>query len=168
MSTHRRRLAQRSMVRATVAACGLALAFMLKPAVSAAQTSSADVEISHLLDFIGTSGCEFYRNGSWYTATQARAHLDEKFVLVKKADGVQSAEAFIEKVATKSAFSNLPYRVRCGANVIVLVGDWLAVELQRYRGCASAVGRCASRIPRDAPNSAAPSPAADLNRRVEP
>jgi hypothetical protein len=133
------------MARATLACCGLALAWMLTPAASQAQEPAPEHEISHLLDFIGASGCEFYRNGSWHTAAEARAHLDEKLALVRKTDGVKSAEAFIEKVATKSAFSNLPYRVRCGTGEAVLVVDWLSEELRRYRACSVAAARCASR-----------------------
>jgi hypothetical protein len=123
----------RDIARATVAAWGLALAFMLAPADGIAAQSAAETEISHLLDFIETSRCEFFRNGAWYTATQARAHMDEKLALVQKANGVTSAESFIEKVASRSALTNLPYRVRCSADGVVPVADWLTVELRRYR-----------------------------------
>jgi Family of unknown function (DUF5329) len=164
----RRLLEARFEARACFTACSLALALMFSSAGSSVQAVTPEVEISHLLDFIGTSSCDFYRNGSWYTAAEARAHLDEKLSLVRKANDVKSAEAFIEKVATKSAFSNLPYRVRCRADVTDLVSDWLANELRRYRDCLSVAGRCTSRLLRDAPAPAGASAAPDVNRRVEP
>ena len=36
---------------------------------------SVEREIAALLDALGTSECRFYRNGSWYSASDARTHL---------------------------------------------------------------------------------------------
>ena len=39
--------------------------------------AAAQAEIAHLLSKVGSSGCEFFRNGSWYGAQQAQAFLPE-------------------------------------------------------------------------------------------
>jgi hypothetical protein len=156
------------MGRATAAACGLLLTFMLMPTESHAQAITAQVEITHLLTSTGLSNCDFNRNGIWYSATQAQAHLEQKLALLSKGNEMQSAEELIVRVATKSAFTNLPYRMRCAGYETVSVSDWLAEELRRYRQCASAANRCASRLPRDARDPALSRSAPDVNRRVEP
>jgi|SRR5271166_5005818 len=154
--------------RASLSVYLLALAFVLTPTRSPAQVNSAQIEIAHLLTFVGLSKCDFYRNGTWYTAAQAQAHLDEKLALLRTGNQVQTAEQFIEKVATKSALTNLPYRVRCAGVETVGVSDWLGSELRHYRQCASAANRCASRLARDAPDLALSGSGPDFNRRVEP
>lgn len=35
-------------------------------------------EIGHLLDYLGHSGCQFNRNGTWYGPAEARSHLQNK------------------------------------------------------------------------------------------
>ena len=47
-------------------------------------SASAPEDIQYLLDAIGRSGCEFYRNGSWYAAADARSHLASKYREVDK------------------------------------------------------------------------------------
>ncbi len=133
------------MRRAVTAACGLALGFMLVPAGFAAVPSATQTEIEHLLTAVGNSGCEFHRNGSWYDAAQAEAHLRHKLELLAANDQIRTAEEFIEKVATKSALTNRPYEVRCPGGVAVSVNGWLLDELRRYRQRAATVGRSASR-----------------------
>ena len=56
-------LARTTMGRATAAACGLLLTFMLMPTESHAQAITAQVEITHLLTSTGLSNCDFNRNG---------------------------------------------------------------------------------------------------------
>jgi Family of unknown function (DUF5329) len=36
-------------------------------------------EVTMILDALGTSDCRFYRNGSWYSASDAQAHLARKY-----------------------------------------------------------------------------------------
>lgn len=153
---------------ATLTAYLLALAFVFTPTWSPAQVNNAQTEIAHLLTFVGLSKCDFYRNGTWYTAAQAQAHLDEKLALLSTRNQVQTAEQFIARVATKSALTNLLYRVRCAGVETVSVSDWLGYELRHYRQCASAANRCASRLAREAPELASSGSAPDINRRDEP
>ena len=126
---------------------GVALIFGSAPAGAAAPMTVAQVEIEHLLTYVDGSRCEFYRNGTWYDAAKANAHLREKLGLLNAGNQIQSAEVFIDRVATKSAFTRLHYQVRCSGAAVNLDG-WLRQELQRYRRCA-AVEPCVSRVSRD-------------------
>ena len=83
------------------------------PALRAAPPPIAQAEISYLLDFVEHSGCQFYRNGTWYDSKRAQAHLRDKYELLAAADRISTAEDFIEKAATKSGLSGRPYQVRC-------------------------------------------------------
>src|SRR6266702_6846502 len=63
------------------------------------------VEIEYLLQHVGTSGCEFYRNGSWYDAVRAESHLRDKYKYLDARHQINSAEDFIDRAATKSSLS---------------------------------------------------------------
>jgi hypothetical protein len=109
----------------------LGLAFLT--VASAAPPAIAQTEINYLLGFIESSGCEFYRNGSWYDSKRAQAHLRDKYQILAAADQISTAEDFIEKAATKSSLSSLPYQVRCGGGEAVTSNRWLRDVLTRYR-----------------------------------
>jgi len=119
--------------RATVAAWAVALGYMLMPTGSIAQASPPQVEVEHLLNFVAVSNCDFYRNGTWYDAKQAQAHLREKLSIVTPMYHALTAEEFIEKVATKSAFTGIAYQIRCAGEKPVAVSEWLLDELRHYR-----------------------------------
>ena len=108
----------------------------------------ARAEISYLLTSIGASGCEFYRNGTWYDSHEAQAHLDGKYANLLAVDRIGSAEDFIEKAATRSSVSGLAYAVRCGTDAPVSSNRWLCDQLARYRSRSS---ESAPRKPRGAP-----------------
>jgi Family of unknown function (DUF5329) len=111
----------------------LILALMLVPVARAAPPVMAQTEINHLLEFVGSSGCEFYRNGSWYDSKGAQAHLRSKYQWLAARDQINTAEDFIEKAATRSSLSGQPYEVRCGGGEAVTSNRWLHDELMRYR-----------------------------------
>jgi hypothetical protein len=113
--------------------CCLAAA-MLPLAVGAAEDVAAEAEIKHLIAHLGASGCQFYRNGSWYSAERAVDHLTRKYEYLRKRGLVPDAEAFIERAATESSASGKPYQVRCAAAPAVPSARWLREELERYRG----------------------------------
>lgn len=95
---------------------------------------AARSEISHLLDYIEKSGCEFYRNGIWYEDTEAvREHVERKYRYFGKRDQISSAEDFITWAGTKSELSGEPYAVRCENSASLPMSQWLKEELQRYR-----------------------------------
>lgn len=87
----------------------------------------------HLLEFVGISACEFSRNGSWYDAKRAQAHLRSKYQWLVARDQIRTAEDFIEKAATSSSLSGRPYEVRCGVGEAVPSNRWLRDELTRHR-----------------------------------
>ena len=68
---------------------------------------AARVEIEYLLQHVGTSGCEFYRNGSWYDAGRAESHLRDKYKYLDARHQINSTEDFIDRAATKSSLSGL-------------------------------------------------------------
>ena len=101
-------------------------------AYAAELPSLAQAEIAHLLVYLSTSGCEFYRNGSWYNAEAARSHLERKYKYLLKKQLISSAEDFIAKAATQSSMSSETYQVRCGKDIFPCAA-WLNAELARLR-----------------------------------
>jgi len=103
----------------------------LSPAASLSSASRA--EIDSLLSRLAASGCQFGRNGSWYTPTEAQAHLRKKLDYLIDKGAVASTEQFIERAATKSSVSGRAYQVRCGGSPPVPSSAWLHSELQALR-----------------------------------
>jgi hypothetical protein len=101
----------------------------LPPAIAVA-------EINYLLDFIDRSGCQFYRNGRWYDAHRAKAHLRNKYDYLVAHDRVRTAEDFIEEAATKSGTSGKEYQIRCEGSSAVASSSWLGSALSAYRASA--------------------------------
>ena len=102
----------------------------------AAPSPVAGREIAALMQALGASHCEFNRNGSWYDATQARAHLQRKYDYLSKKNLVDSAEQFIDRAASRSSFSGKGYRVRCPGRPEQDSAGWFRDQLQRLRGSA--------------------------------
>ena len=109
------------------------LGLALLTVASAAPPAIAQTEINYLLGFVESSGCEFYRNGSWYDSKRAQAHLRDKYEMLAGTGQINTAEDFIEKAATKSSLSGRPYQVRCGGGEAVTSSQWLRDVLTRYR-----------------------------------
>lgn len=102
-------------------------------AFPASPRSTAQAEVRYLLDYLEHSGCEFYRNGSWHNAADARAHLERKYNYLLRNGQVAKAEDFIERAASTSSMSGKPYRVRCARMAPVPSAQWLSDELRRHR-----------------------------------
>jgi hypothetical protein len=109
--------------------CATASAEPVAPAVRA--------EIDALLARLASSGCSFYRNGSWHDAVEAKAHLLEKLAHLERRRLVQTTEQFIEGAASGSSVSRKPYLVKCGDAAAVESRIWLTAELQAIRGARS-------------------------------
>ena len=109
----------------------LGLAFV--PATHAAAPAVAQTEINHLLESVAASGCQFFRNGSWYEAKKAEAHLRYKYEMLAAGHQINTAEDFIEKAASKSSLSGRPYAIRCNGGVPVATNQWLREMLTLYR-----------------------------------
>ncbi len=101
----------------------------------------AQQEINHLFSYLKGSGCQFSRNGSWYTPQEAVDHLNDKYQYLIHHDMVNTAEDFIEYAASKSSWSGKPYLVKCGSGAAEETAGWFRAELQKYRKAASASAR---------------------------
>jgi hypothetical protein len=113
------------------------LLFPLALTCAAAPSAVARAEIDHLLGHLAALSCEFYRNGKWYPASQAREHLQKKYEYLLKKDLVDTAEQFIERAASESSRSGEAYRVRCSGIPAVASREWLTEALSRYRAAGS-------------------------------
>ncbi len=96
-------------------------------------SDSTKAEIEHLFTHLEKSGCEFNRNGSWYTASEAAAHLKKKYDYLVKKDMITDAESFIDKAASESSISGKPYQVKCDGKPIVNSKEWFSEELLSFR-----------------------------------
>jgi Family of unknown function (DUF5329) len=115
---------------------GLIFALSCSPTADSAPPAIALVEINYLLGFIEQSGCQFYRNGTWYGSKDAQAHLRDKYQYLAAKGVINSAEDFIEQAATKSSLSGKPYAIKCGNGPVVTTDQWLREALAQYRSSA--------------------------------
>jgi hypothetical protein len=112
----------------------LALAFFLISSLAHAENPGiVKLEIGHLFAYLEASGCSFDRNGTWHDGKEASAHLHTKYRYLLDRGLVPSAEAFIDRAATRSSITGKPYRVRCGSTEPVESAAWFKAELARYR-----------------------------------
>jgi hypothetical protein len=116
----------------------LPLAFIAAAVTAAPLPPAARAEVDALLARLQSSGCEFNRNGSWYTGAEAKAHLLKKLDYLEGKDMVTTAEQFIDKGASTSSSSGKPYLVRCAGKAPVESGQWLKAELQQLRAARPA------------------------------
>jgi hypothetical protein len=100
---------------------------------SAELPQSALWEIDQLLGALGSSNCRFNRNGTWYSASDAQAHLTKKYEYLRKKKLLGSAEDFITGAGTESSRSGQPYQVQCGQEGAVPSAVWLGEALRRLR-----------------------------------
>lgn len=122
-----------SIPRAIATLLAGALLALLTASAAAAPPPQAQREIEQLIDALGRSGCEFQRNGSWYPATEAQAHLRRKYDYLRKRDLVATAEQFIERAGTQSSMSGKAYAVRCPGQAVVPSAQWMGAKLSQFR-----------------------------------
>ena len=113
------------------------LASASSPAFAADLPATSRAEIDALLNRLGTSGCQFNRNGSWYSSTDAKAHLAKKLNYLVEKRKLDGTEQFIKLAASSSSMSGKPYQVRCGDSQPVASQTWLTTELQTLRAKAA-------------------------------
>lgn len=113
--------------------CLLGLLGLLAAAVASAAPSPAEQQmIDALIARVATMpDVRFVRNGRDYDARDAARFLREKY----KARGqdVDTAEAFIERIASKSSTSGQPYLIRQADGREQPVAEVLRAELVRLR-----------------------------------
>lgn len=117
----------------------LSLVFAAVCGASVAAPTAAPVraEIDALLARLRASGCEFYRNGSWYSGAEAKVHLLRKLEYLEGKSTLQSTEQFIELAASSSSASGQPYQVRCGSGSSEKSRQWFTKELAAVRSSGS-------------------------------
>lgn len=114
----------------------LSLLFVLLSLISpvqAAESTTTKTEIAHLFTVLETSNCQFNRNGSWYSAKEASAHLVTKYKYLQNKNLVPSAEKFIERAATQSSLSGKAYQIKCADGVAHVSAPWFLDTLDAYR-----------------------------------
>ena len=121
------------MPRATATLLAGAMLAGRAASAAAAPPPQAQREIEQLIDALGRSGCDFQRNGSWYPASEAQAHLRRKYDYLRKRDLVATAEQFIERAGTQSSMSGKAYAVRCPGQGTVPSAQWLGAKLSQFR-----------------------------------
>ena len=117
-------------MKATILA--LLLLFMASSA-SAELPPTAQQEVAHLLSHMERSNCEFNRNGSWYGAVDASAHIRKKYQYLLQRDLLSSAEDFIVGAASESSLSKQAYLVRCPGEPVMDSSTWFRRQLKQYR-----------------------------------
>lgn len=120
-------------VRTMAGAVAMSLSLLVVPIVHSAPSTEVQVEISFLLGYIEGSGCEFYRNGSWYNSKAAQAHLREKYKYMAARNLISTTENFIDGAATESSLTGQPYAVKCNGFKAISSNKWLHDELARLR-----------------------------------
>lgn len=121
------------LLRRGVALACLGAPWLLQVAAGAELSPAAEREIALLLDKISASSCSFNRNGSWYTAVEARRHIERKRDWLAERGMLESADQFIAQAASESSLSGRPYLMKCGQDEPKRCSEWLRVELQRMR-----------------------------------
>ncbi len=126
--------ATRRLVLPALALAAAVSASLLGALAHAAPPAPAvQAEIHALLVSLGSSGCQFDRNGTWYPAAQAQAHLQRKLEAVEERGTLQSTEQFIDVAATRSSISGDPYHVKCGNDAPMESRAWLMARLAQVR-----------------------------------
>jgi hypothetical protein len=90
-------------------------------------------EIVALLHALGSSQCEFFRNGSWYDSARAESHLERKLDYFERKGLLSTAEGFIDDAASQSSMSGKPYQVRCPGQAAQPSSVWLKRKLEELR-----------------------------------
>jgi hypothetical protein len=93
--------------------------------------ASTQDEIDHLLSFVASTDCEYERNGTMHSGTEAVEHINKKYAYYL--DDIESTEDFIKYAATKSKMSGKYYKINCSDQSSMRSKDWLLAELMAYR-----------------------------------
>lgn len=109
------------------------LGLVAAPVARAEPPASVQAEVGFLLRYVETSGCEFYRNGTWHDSKAAQVHLRDKYEYLAASNLVNTTEAFIERAATESSLSGQAYEVKCSGRATTSSNKWLRDELARFR-----------------------------------
>jgi hypothetical protein len=108
----------------------LVLGACMLAAVQAAPPPAELARIERLIQFVETQkDIRFLRNGGSYSAKDAAKFLRRKFE--KMGEHVNTAQQFIEQIASKSSTSGEIYRIRFADGREVSAAQFLGDELKR-------------------------------------
>lgn len=108
--------------------------------VEEAKNLLEEKKIQFLLDQIGDSGAEFFRNGEKHDAKKAKEHLARKLKMAQgrfwfwSSETKVTVENFIEKIASRSSTTGETYYIKVGKSKKQETGQWLRRELKKYKG----------------------------------
>ena len=94
-------------------------------------SADMDAEIDYLLDSVRNSDCSFVRNGKAHDSAAAAKHLQMKRKRGRRY--YDSAEEFIDRIASSSSWSGEPYRIDCPGQRPVAARDWFLRKLSAFR-----------------------------------
>lgn len=95
-----------------------------------AQALTEKQKIERLIDYVRhLKGAKFIRNGSEHNPQEAADHLQAKYL--KHAARIQTAEVFINELASKSSASGEVYKIKLADGNVVPAGQVLKQELDR-------------------------------------
>lgn len=97
-----------------------------------AEEDTVTVEVSHLINAVSESGCSFVRNDKEHTASEAVGHLQMKAKRGRRY--YDTADEFIDRIASKSSWSGKSYMIQCDGKPAVRAADWFNRVLTEYRG----------------------------------
>lgn len=120
-----------SLIRRSTAflfACIISITALAAPAPPVVRS-----EIDALFVKLQAPGCQFNRNGSWYSGADAQTHLRKKLDYLEGKNMVKTTEDFITLGAATSSSSGKPYLVRCGESQPVESKVWLNDQLKVLR-----------------------------------
>jgi hypothetical protein len=105
---------------------------MLLPLIAAARSAEEDARIEYLLNSVKTlKDAQFVRAGKEYDGQAAEEHLRMK--LGKAGERVQTAEQFIDGIASKSYLSGKPYQIKFADGRVTNAGEYLHGRLKAYK-----------------------------------
>ncbi len=115
--------------RSVIVLCGSLILLLLVPRAFAVE--SLNYEVNRLISAVGRNGCTFIRNGEKYRGRAAREHLRSK--REQNEELVVTTEDFIEKIASTSATTGMPYLIQCRDQEERTLNDWFTELLEQYR-----------------------------------
>ncbi len=106
---------------------GILTTLLLLVAATGALALSESQKITALLDAIEESNLIFIRNGTEYSASRAREHLEMK--LSRAGNRIRTAAQFIEHLASRSSMTGSIYYVKLPDGRRMRAADWLREKL---------------------------------------
>ena len=80
-----------------------------------------------------SASCQFNRNSSWYSATEAQEHLSKKLAYFEERGAIKTTEDFITVAATKTSLSGKQYLVHCAGMGPTESNVWMQEQLKAVR-----------------------------------